>query len=175
MKMGRRLAAILALLAVTLLTVGLIAYTYQVPPGKTTSSASTTRTSITTSPILTTSTTETILSASAITKTFQFGKMPANFILNGYSFNMESNGTGAIVGGSQYTEYTISYQVSNGTKNQTLVFGWEPPCSYNLGLPCKGDNSVVPPSPNGIAFGGHVDMIWFVNTSTIYLNVTTTQ
>ena len=119
----------------------------------------------------------TIATASAITKTFQFGTMPANFTLGGYSFNMLSNGTGATVNGSQHTEYTIAYQISNGTKNQTLVFGWEPPCSYNLGLPCKADNTVIPPSPdgNGTAFGGSVDMTWFVNTSTIYLNVTTIQ
>jgi len=114
-------------------------------------------------------------SASAITKTFQFGKMPANFILDGYSFNMLANGTGATVNGIQYTPYTIAYQISSGTKNQTLVFGWEPPCSFNLGLPCKGDNTLIPPSPNGTVFGGHVDMVWFANASTIYLNVTTIQ
>jgi hypothetical protein len=172
MKLERRFGATIAILAVTLLTVSLIAYD-ELPRGRNTTSILIPVSNA----ITTTQTAASISSASAITKTFQFGKMPANFTLNGYSFNILANGTGAFVGGSQYTEYIIAYQISDGTDTQTLVFGWEPPCSWNLGLPCKGDNSVIPPSPNpnGTAFGGRVDMIWFVNTSTIYLNVSTIQ
>ena len=98
--------------------------------------------------------------------TFLYRTMPKNFTVNGYAFHIEYNGTGYTVSqngvATSNSGFSLVLKVSDGTNNQTVIFGWAPPAPAPLSLPVPDNASLL---------GGKVELSWLSNSTGTYLYV----
>ncbi len=106
------------------------------------------------------------VSYTATAATFLYRTLPEEFGVNGYTFHMEYNGTGGygLRNGTATANlgFSLVLRVSDGTANQTVVFGWAPPAPAPQSLPVP-DQSIL--------FDGRVQMRWYSNSTGTYLQV----
>ncbi len=148
------LAVVIVLAVIVIATVMVLPNVYGSTP--TTSSTNTTTTSTTTS---TTST------SPSYNEMFFYQTMPQKFNVDGYTFFMVYNGTayGSVVNGTMTVNlgFSLVFDVSNGSVNETIVFGWA-----SQPLP----NEV--PVPNYASlFNGKVTLKWFSNSTGLYMQI----
>lgn len=110
---------------------------------------------------------------------YPFQTIPSNsFTVGNYGFKMVYNGTGyeGKANGTGYMDmgFAFVFNVTSigSSAASTLVFNWLSPCNMNYGLPCEQNNSLVVPSPSTqTAFDSHVKMMWYTNTTGLYLGI----
>lgn len=102
------------------------------------------------------------------TATLLYSTMPKEFSVDGYTFYMEYNGTGYTVSQNGTATanhgFTLLFAVSDGTSNQTVVFGWVPPAPAPQALPAPHE---------GVLFDGRVLLSWHANSTGTYMQVQT--
>ncbi len=111
---------------------------------------------------------------------FSYQSIPKSFAVGDYSVAMVFNGTGygPIIGNG--TEHLFNgyvfvfniFSIANSASNETLLFNWMPPCNVYSSEHCFQNNTLYAPDPaTQVAFGGDVKMMWYTNTTGLYLGV----
>jgi hypothetical protein len=114
----------------------------------------------------------------SVSKTFAFNQIPRNFTLGNFTIHLVNNQTGYEVppmhGVSRVIlGFVFAFNISlpDGVIINTY-FGWWPPCSSTLGVPCQTNNQWVLPSLDNATIGyltNNLYISWNVNSTGLYV------